>query len=203
MFIFFNFTLLISVISLSFVLVFIWVFRRYKKQELDNLDNLDILAPVSGKVISIIENVDSDKLGSNLTEIRLSVSWFSEFGLRMPFDSKVNNIFSQNGLSLLRFSKLNQRSNLQGFQHSYIIFKDLAIDLLVGIKIIKCPLGGSHALQILPGDKGKKGAIFGYLPFGGTLFIYLNNNSRVTCNIGDKVLSSKSVLATNNSEGNS
>jgi hypothetical protein len=199
MFIFFNFTLLISVISFTFVFVFIFVFRKYQEQDLENLDSLDIVAPASGKIISIRENIDCDQLGRNLTEIRIAVSWFSEFGLRMPFDSKVNNIISQNGLSLLRFSKLNHIVNLQDFQHSCIILKGLASELLFGIKVIKCPLGGSHALQILPGDKGKKGAIFGYLPFGGTLFIYLKNNSRVICNIGDKVCATKSVLATSNS----
>jgi len=182
-------------VSFTFVFVFVFMFR--KKYKLSGASS-GIMSPASGKIISIKKDVNCNQLGNNLTEIRVSVSWFSEFGLRMPADTKVDNIISQNGLSLLRFSKLKERLNLQDLQHSYIILKGLDNEMKVGIKVIKCPLGGSSVLQILSGDKGKKGAIFGYLPFGGTLFIYLNNNSRVTCSIGEKVCATKSVLATNN-----
>ncbi len=130
-----------------------------------------IASPVSGK---FIRSFDRD--GKKILE--LQVAPWKSFGVYLPISSEVINYKSsledKKGIFTVLKSKVSTEVTLQ-------------LSSFVGFITPK--------VFVREGDRGITGGLMGYLPFGGKVVIELPSDCNILLKSGDKVLSSRTLLA--------
>jgi hypothetical protein len=150
-----------------------------------------LFAPSNGKVIGVTPNIDHSSLGSDLTEVIIRIPWSVEYGIYLPFSSEVIDLVSEKGREHFRYSK---EKALIGRAGLLISLKDLKGDK-IGLQLIKCPLGLWPEIKVMPGDRGKRQANIGLLPFGGTLVLYIPNKYEILIQVGQELMAGESLIA--------
>ncbi|RXJ67000.1 hypothetical protein CRV08_11760 [Halarcobacter ebronensis] len=160
-------------VSFVALLFFIYIFRL-KFVNLTNLNDNELYAPISGKVISI------DRDGFNKV-ITIEVGFFDTHSLRSLENGKVE-VSHKRGINLplgsLKARLLNERTTIK-FKNSTMQIYHNACNLL----------------EIEKKDKLKKGEILGTF-LKGEVTIKVAKNIELAVNIGDKVQSGETLLAT-------
>ncbi|QKF81156.1 phosphatidylserine decarboxylase [Halarcobacter ebronensis] len=160
-------------VSFVALLFFIYIFRL-KFVNLTNLNDNELYAPISGKVISI------DRDGFNKV-ITIEVGFFDTHSLRSLENGKVE-VSHKRGINLplgsLKARLLNERTTIK-FKNSTMQIYHSACNLLA----------------IEKKDKLKKGEILGTF-LKGEVTIKVTKNIELAVNIGDKVQSGETLLAT-------
>ena len=122
-------------------------------------------SPVEGRILSINRNGHD---ANPMVEIRIMTLWWEDWKIRLPEDGEIRDVESQEGSSFFRYLK----SPVSSSCHTHITLQDSGENFM-GMKFVKCPSGGTPRLCVIPGDRGLRGAVIGYVPFGGTVFVYL------------------------------
>ncbi len=181
---------LISLVSYGLALLF---FRRKVGVYKENLSITDgvLYAPSNGKVIGILPNVDHPTLGKDFTEVVVRIPWNVEYGIYLPFSSEIKDLVSAKGREHFRYSKEKVLLDRAGL---LISLKDLKGDE-IGLQLIKCPMGLWPEIKVMPGDRGKRQANIGLLPFGGTLVLYIPNKYEILIQVGQELMAGESLIA--------
>jgi hypothetical protein len=198
----FNFSILITLIfgfplfSLFIVAIYgfaLLFFRRKVGVFKENPSITDgiLFAPSNGKVIAIVPNVSHPTLGEGLTEVIIRIPWNVEFGIYLPFTSEVIDLVTEKGREHFRYSK---ETTLLGRAGLLVSLKDLKGDE-IGLQLVKCPMGLWPEIKVMPGDRGKRQANIGLLPFGGTLVLYIPNKYEILIQVGQELMAGESLIA--------
>lgn len=175
--------------------LFLFIFRKKRGVFKENPSITDgvLYSPVQGKVIQITPNSSHPSIGEGLTEIVVKIPWHVEYGVYLPFTSEVKDLFVVKGRDFFRLSKLKD-----------IKFSDRAGVMLalenqkgdeIGLQLIKCTAGLWPEIKVMPGDRGKRQANIGLLPFGGTLVLYIPSKYEILVQDGQDVIAGESLIA--------
>jgi hypothetical protein len=189
----FGHALLISVI----VFVTGLVTRRSSVPYRDTLKNDGeiYLSPVFGEVKSIRRNVALPHLSGEGQEVRLSISGFSEKGLYLPTAGEATYLRATKGLKISRDAEpVSFYRSMDDVAHTDMVLtsKNKTQTLM---RFVDCKYGTRPTIWLKSGDRGRGAACFGYYPFGGTLLIYLPNNSDILIFEKEFVVPGQTVIA--------
>ena len=183
-------------ISLAMVVIF-FCFRRSHIPYQDTLKNNGeiFLSPVHGVVQSIRRDATTwDELPAS-HEIRIAIGPWSEKGLYLPTAGEVSYLKANKGI------KIPRNAESKDF---YVPTHDLAhTDFVLKSKnqakslmrFIDCVYGQRPTIWLKSGDRGRGAACFGNYPFGGTLIIYLPQNSDILVFENERVVPGQTVIA--------
>lgn len=175
-----------------------WLFLHRRRQVVWN-ENLKsdgelFLAPIDGEIVKIDSFIDEEDQ-KKYTEIRINTSHYRCWGLYLPFSSEMaylkereGNSFPRSELATLSVDEIKQMSRTD------IILKTLA-GANVHMRFIQCVNGRSPRIWMKSGDRGRGAACFGYYPFGGSLIVFVPDNSDVLVVEKEKIKAGRSVLA--------
>lgn len=149
-------------------------------------------SPISGTLKRVRKNIDHSFFGKNLTEVHIVMMPWDEFGVYLPFTCEVKELRAHRGKRLFRLGTNDLEAN-----------PDVGIDLVcegvngstIGMKFIQCYAGGWPEVALLPGDRGKRRSNIGYIPYGGSLMLYLPPETQLLLEEGDRLIAGVSVFA--------
>ena len=97
---------LFSILLFSSTFLF-FLFRKANLKFGENklIPNSFIVSPSNGKVHSVRRNVDHAVFGKGLSEIRVSLMWFYEFGIGFPLDGEIRTLKVREGKPFFRLFK--------------------------------------------------------------------------------------------------
>lgn len=183
-------------ISLALIVIF-YCFRRSHIAYQDTLKNNGeiYLSPVHGVVQSIRRDATTwDELPVS-HEVRIAIGPWAEKGLYLPTAGEVSYLKANKGI------KIPRNSESKDF---YVPAHDLAhTDFVLTSKnqakslmrFIDCVYGQRPTIWLKSGDRGRGAACFGNYPFGGTLIIYLPQNSDILVFENERVVPGQTVIA--------
>lgn len=189
----FGYGLLASVICFIMILLT----RRSAVPYRDTLrnDGEIYLSPVYGEVKSIRRNVDLPHVAGEGQEVRISISGWTEKGLYLPTAGEVSFLRATKGIKIGRDAEaVAFYRPMEDVAHTDFILmsKNKTQNLL---RFIDCKYGKRPTIWLKSGDRGRGAACFGYYPFGGTLLIYLPNNSDILVFEKESVVPGQTVIA--------
>ncbi|MCY4645160.1 MAG: hypothetical protein OXB88_11135 [Bacteriovoracales bacterium] len=188
---------MVAILFAAFSLIFFFIYRKMNlfEDDTDKKDGHFVKSPINGKVVSIYHNVDHKIFGDGLLEVGLIIPHFYEMGLYLPFSAEIESIKRLPSRKFFRYKKrrrLDQKIEVYGGEN--IIFFNKRENFL-GLQMIKCFLGLSPKIWVMPGDMGRVGARFGQFPLGGSVLCYLSQNYELMVKKGDSLRAGKTILA--------
>jgi len=187
-------------VLLLLLVVFVFLFRKRSplvgflgKYEGDH--NL-LRSPINGYVKKIV-SLKKSETDQHTYIIHFLLPPFMEMGLYMPMMGEIDEVRETKGFSFFRYNNredLTQRLASEKIYRNQIKVKGTSSDELI-IRVIKCFLGLSPKLWVQQGDYGKTGASFGFLPFGGTVLLYLSKDIEILVKEGNWVVGGQTIIA--------
>lgn len=183
----------------AIILVYAGIWYLFRKQVSrlfrdDFINTQNVLAPVNGKAIQVVENISHPFFGKDLMAIRFNVNFFDEYGIYLPAATEVKNVKTEVIKEINRFK--NYDLSDQSFQGNGILIKlKSKFDELVGIQVLKDRFSLSPRVVVQPGDRGRACANIGVIPFGGSVVLYFNKNFKTHIKEGDDVDAGKTIIA--------
>lgn len=174
----------------SFVLAIIFCFflflLRDPQRTIPSLP-LAILSPVEGRVI-LIDEVDDPWLNQQginrqAKRIRIKMSSLDVYSLRSPVEGKVMEQWSE---------KCKEENGQRKF--AFWIRTDEGDDIVTVFRLSPCA-AACFRIYIQSGERLGQGQRCGYLYFGGTVDIYIPENSKLEVEPGQTITSGEDVLA--------
>lgn len=150
-------------------------------------------SPVHGKVIKINQDKTHPQFGENLIEVLIRIPWHAGYGIYLPYTSEVKDLLAVKGRDFFRFAKL-EGTNIVDRAGIRITLSDQKGDE-IGLQLIKCKAGLWPEIKVMPGDRGKRQANIGLLPFGGTLALYIPSKYEILVQEGQEVVAGESLIA--------
>ena len=202
LFFFWAYTVLKLEFSLKFLVTIIVfsLFYFFRKSSIPYRETLKTdgeiyLSPVHGIVESIRRDTTSAGDGTINHEVRISIGMWKEKGLYLPTAGEVSYLKAHQGL------KIPRKSDSQFFYRPIeeLAHTDLTLtsknNLKTLMRFIDCKYGLRPSIWLKSGDRGKGAAGFGYYPFGGTLLIYLPQNSEILVFEKEHIVPGQTVIA--------
>ena len=192
-----NWSLGYKALTSLIVLTIFYAFRRSSIPYRDTLKNNGeiFLSPIHGVVESIRRDTSTwDEVPAS-HEVRISIGGWSEKGLYLPTAGEVSYLKASRG------KKIPRGADSQDF---YLPVAELShTDLILTSKnytkslmrFIDCTYGQRPSIWLKSGDRGRGAACFGYYPLGGTLIIYLPQNSDILVFEKERVVPGQTVIA--------
>lgn len=148
------------------------------------------LAPITGSVWRIRENIQHEYFGNNLKEIVLIKPYFTEMGLRLPLHCESIKLKYRRPKPVLHTFLPKDFCRDQSYENYGGACQGLRSYLGVefGLQIIPTLLSARPRIFLEAGDKGKQGGVFGYMPFGGVVNLYVSDETEVLVKKGDRVV---------------
>ena len=174
-----------------------FLFRRKKVNfQSDIALKRDVLfAQVEGVVESIRENVDHCYFGKDLTEVKIVMNPWSEMGIYMPISSEVQDFHFKDGKPIFRYKGGRPKDQHEKMLDSIALTLRDVQGRNVGMQFLKCFVGSWPEISLMPGDRGKQQANFGYFPFGGTVLLYMPSKYEILVDEKEKVIAGESLIA--------
>ncbi|MBL6989377.1 MAG: hypothetical protein ISR65_06350 [Bacteriovoracaceae bacterium] len=145
------------------------------------ISNDDVVtAPVNGYVVSVRSSIGHDFFGDDLHEITIFIPFWKVFGIYFPTNAEVYDFIKDEKASKAYKLMVKLRPT-----HGKSI----------GVQLSKNWFMPVPRIWVLHGDRGQMGAGWGYLPFGGTVKVYLDNNYKVLISNGKQVVATKTQIA--------
>lgn len=152
-----------------------------------------IYAPANGVVVHVEENVNHSFFGEGLTEIQIRIPWWKEMGVFLPISAEVKDLRIFKGKSFFRFGCYAQKAGIANYSGLGMILDTKVTH--VGLSLVRCPLGLWPEVSVMPGDRGSRRVNFGFLPFGGTLLLYLPKKYEILVKKNDATQAKETILA--------
>lgn len=187
------FFFLFFIIHVALILIF-RKFNHFLKEDKGKRDEV-LFSPVNGTVTSIRKNINHDVFGSSLSEIRIVIPWWKEFGINLPKTAEVKDLIYKAGKPNFRYRWPKPISFGGEIPPGYYLQLETIQDGTLGLHFTNCPLGMSPHIYVMPGDRGKNVANIGYFPFGGTLHFYFPENFEILVQEGQSVESGETLIA--------
>jgi hypothetical protein len=179
-----------------------YLFRKHKKFSAKNPTGGNeglVFSPCNGYVAAIKPGVHHALFGDNLLEIKLEIPLFEEMGLYLPQSVDVQEFVIKKAkkffqMSLLQdLSSINQKKEI--LESVLLTYKNPAGEK-IGLQVLNNIFSFWPEVCVMPGDKGRRNANIGYVPFGGHVFLYLPSSYHAQVHVGDQVDVFESILAT-------
>lgn len=173
----------------------LYLFRRKKGvfKENPSITEGVLYSPTNGKIIKVLPKSEHPKLGGDLTEILVRIPWHAEYGIYLPFTSEVRDLLPIRGREFFRFSK-DRNIKFSDRAGVFLSLENQKGDE-IGLQLLKCPTGLWPEIKVMPGDRGKRQANVGLLPFGGTLALYIPDKYEILVQEGQEVVAGESLIA--------
>ena len=169
----------LSTITMYIVIVLLFIYRKPKRRHVDS----------SGVITSLVDGVviGIDRLEDKI-RIRIEKSIFSPSALISPIKSNIIKLEKRNGLYLPISSLLSKNLN-EKYNISFDCGKQIDVEIIPST----LALGGVNMYVNNKDDIGF-GQEIGFL-MQGEINIYLSNDAILKINIGDKLKSAQSIIA--------
>jgi phosphatidylserine decarboxylase len=190
-FLFTNFLGLLFALTSYFFLLWFFRVKRLNGEVPGPSEDL-IFSPIWGKVHSIERGVSFNGLGDDLIRVRLTLGPLGPFGVYLPLNGEIRDIFSIPGEGFFRFSK--NEVEITKVEALHVLIEESRGDL-IGLSMINCPMGGRPKSWLGPGDRGDAGALIGVWPFGGSVFLYLPAFYEIMVRPQDRVIPGETLIA--------
>ena len=189
--------IILEIFILLIVLFFLFIFRRAHIIYQDTLKNNGeiYLSPVHGIIESIRHSVLTPDYPGHCHEIRISISIWNEKGLYLPTTGETTYLKANRGIKVHRNSPTHVfYGPVEEIAHTDLKFtsKNQTPTLM---RFIDCTTGKRPTIWLKSGDRGRGGACFGHYPFGGTLLIYLPDNSDILVYEKERLAPGQTVIA--------
>lgn len=173
-----------------------YLLRRRKQDYKDRLsDEQSILtSPVNGLIYAVDSDVYLEGYEDKFTLLRVSIAHLEEWGIYMPFRGEVEDLKHTSGKSIFRYENKLSKFQEDDLESVKIQLNSKKLNYCV-LNILKCVIGMKPRIWVEPGDRGSSGSCIGYVPFGGTVLIYIPNNFEVIAKANDQLLAGETVLA--------
>ena len=148
-----------------------------------------VVAPADGKVMNVIEVLESDYIKSNTKRISIFLSPLDVHVNRSPVSGRIEFIDYQPGKFLAAYdhaaSDKNEQSKI-GVKTDYgpVLFKQI-----VGA------LARRVVYDVIVGNEIKVGDKFGMMKFGSRMDIFLPLDTDIYCKVGDKIVAGETIIA--------
>lgn len=175
----------------------LYIFRRAIIPYRDTLKNDGeiFLSPVHGIVESIRRDATSLEDGRSAHEVRISIGGWDEKGLFLPTAGEVVYLKAGKGQKIPRTAEAQQfYLPVSELSHTDFILKSKNQTQTL-MRFIDCTYGRRPEIWLKYGDRGRGAACFGYYPFGGTLLIYLPQNSDILVFEKERIVPGQTVIA--------
>ncbi len=156
----------------------IWFFRNPDRA--GDFGDLDVVAPVDGKVVEIKEVYEKEYLKKNCIQVSIFMSPLNVHVCRYPVSGKVTYTQYHPGKYLVAWheksSELNERTTVgvKVANDEEVVFRQIAG--AVARRIVMYPKVG---------DMAEAGKEYGFIKFGSRLDVFLPLNSEIMVEIGD------------------
>lgn len=194
---FLKFNLITKLITILFVTIIGILFRRSKVPYIDTfkIDGEMYLSPVYGLVEDIRQNITIPGSKEFGHEIRVSISIFEEKGLYLPSNAEVAYLKAFEGRKIPRNADSKEFFvSADELSHTDFVLNSRNQNQTL-IRFIDCKYGKRPYIWLKSGDRGRGAACFGYYPFGGTLLIYLPQNSDILVFVNERIVPGQTVIA--------
>ena len=177
----FSWNNLISIYILCLICYF-YLFRKKSINLLEqrSLEDNIIFSPVTGKFLGNIEE-DGKKL------LRIAVNVLNGYGLYFPFNGEV-----------VSYNEGKEKKSFLGYLNKYFYNVEMELcsefDKKVKIKIESVSWIRGPSVHARVGDRGIRGALLGYLPFGAKIVIEVDDSYELLVKSSEKVNSMQTVL---------
>lgn len=176
---------------LAFVIFTIYSFLFYlfrtsihKSEKISGATGRLVYAPVNGKIIGVANDVTHPNLVGNVKEIRIMIPWNMEYGVYFPQKVEITDVKNLKGRSLNRHSRRKWRINLANKYAGVFVKMKNRNDEEIAFQVIPPRWGFIPKFWLIPGDRASDRVLGGYLPFGGTLLLYLPQSYEILINRG-------------------
>lgn len=189
----------LSFVFKAFLFVYIFMFLLLRKKMSNYKEDLSIkkgviYSPISGKILSVKKNVDHISCGENLLEVRISMPWWSECGIYLPFASEVKDLNVEPGRGVFRLGEELPDQKDKMFTGLCLTLESPSKETL-GVQFVKCVTGLWPEVPLMPGDRGQGQVGIGFFPLGGTALLYLPANYEILVNNNDHVVGGETLIA--------
>lgn len=189
--------LLLEIPVLLICSLILFLFRRSMVPYRDTIKNDGeiYLSPIHGRVESIRHSVAIIDYPVTCHEIRISINFWDEKGLYLPTAGEATYLKASKGKKVQRQSQTHVfYGPVEELAHTDLTLtsKNQTETL---IRFIDCTTGKRPTIWLKSGDRGRGGACFGYYPFGGTLLIYVPDNSDILVFEKERVVPGQTVIA--------
>ncbi|MGE3608968.1 MAG: hypothetical protein AB7I27_05230 [Bacteriovoracaceae bacterium] len=187
---------------INFILIFLTTFIGiiFRKSKIPYVDTFKIdgemyLSPVHGIVEDVRQNVTIPGTSEIGHEIRVSISIFEEKGLYLPANAEVSYLKAFNGRKVPRNSDSKEfYVPVDELSHTDMVLS-LRSSHQTLLRFIDCKYSIRPYIWLKSGDRGRGAACFGHYPFGGTLLIYIPQNSDILVFNKERVVPGHTVIA--------
>ncbi len=143
-----------------------------------------VYAPVTGAVLDIWESEDKSMV-SVITNL------FDEYGIYMPCSGEVSDLTYLKDSFIYRVFK---RNDYKDKYLAEISFRD-KLDNIINVRFLRFFSSSRPQFVALPGDRGRRMANIGYLPFGGITTICLPKEYKIELKKNDNIYATESIIA--------
>jgi hypothetical protein len=178
------------------------LFRKHKKFSAKNPTGGNeglVFSPCNGNIAAIRSGVNHALFGDNLLEIKLEIPLFEEMGIYLPQSVDVQEFVIKKAKKFFQISLLQDLTKIgqskEILESVLLTFKNPSGEK-IGLQVLNNFFRFWPEVNILPGDKGRRNANIGYVPFGGHVFLYLPSRYNAQVHVGDQVDVFESILAT-------
>ena len=179
------------------VFTILFVFRKASipYRETSKIDGEIFLSPVHGVVQSIRRDTTTWEDHPASHEIRISIGTWAEKGLYLPTAGEVTYLKANKGKKISRDADSKEfYLPANDLEHTDFVLtsKNEAKTLM---RFIDSTHSQRPSIWLKSGDRGRGAACFGNYPFGGTLIIYLPQNSDILVFEKERIVPGQTVIA--------
>ena len=173
-------------LSIPIILAAGIIFLFRKKSIVLKEDLAGALAPISGKVKSVVQK-------DGFTDIEVVMSWWDGMGIHLPFYSELKNEIKKEGIAFLRYGLGGDSIERPG---TLLFLEEVGTAKKWELFFGECSWGGRAQLMVSSGDRGAQGASIGYFAWGGVVRIrFPSADCELLTRRGDSILAGKTLIA--------
>lgn len=166
----------------------VWFFRNPLREA--KSEELEIVAPVDGKVVVIEKVFEKEYLKKEVMQVSIFMSPLNVHVCRYPVAGEVTYTKYHPGKYLVAFhpksSELNERTTT-------------VVKAVNGTEVLFRQIAGALARRIVlyakPGDRAVAGTEYGFIKFGSRLDVFLPLDAEILCKLGDKTKGAVDIIA--------
>jgi len=173
----------------AFLFITIVQFFRSPKK-LITLDENAVLCPADGKVVVIEETEETEYFKDKRLQVSIFMSPTNVHVNRNPISGIVSYFKYHPGKFLVAW---HPKSSTENERTTVVVKKSNEIEVL--FRQIAGALARRIVWYVKEGDKVQQGEEFGFIKFGSRVDVFLPIGTKITVNIGEKVVGGKTVIA--------
>jgi phosphatidylserine decarboxylase len=179
-----------SILAIS-ILIFLLILQFFRNpKRLIQMNNVEVLAPVDGKVVVIEEVLEKEYFKDKRLQVSIFMSPINVHVTRYPIGGTIKYSKYHPGKFLVAWHPKSSEEN----ERTTVVVKNPVIG-----EVLYRQVAGAMAKRIVnyaeEGQEVLQGGDSGFIKFGSRVDVFLPLNTNITVNLNDKVKGGKSVIA--------